>query len=84
MRTHKKLFIIFCCTMILFSNLFMRYTITVFAKPTLDEDGHLHVYNWDDIKDCAVDWVMYMASLAGAIFADRDFAKYVQNSPCFL
>lgn len=79
MRTQKKLFIIFCCTMILFSNLFMRYTITVFAKPTLDEDGHLHVYNWDDIKDCAVDWVMYMASLAGAIFADRDFAKYVQN-----
>ena len=57
----------------------MCYTMPVFAKPTLDDDGHLHVYNWDDIKDCATDWVMYMASLAGAIFADRDFAKYVQN-----
>lgn len=57
----------------------MCYTTPVFAKPTLDDDGHLHVYNWDDIKDCATDWVMYMASLAGAIFADRDFSKYVQN-----
>lgn len=79
MKTYKRLLIIFCCTFILSSNLFMCYTMPVFAKPTLDDDGHLHVYNWDDIKDCATDWVMYMASLAGAIFADRDFAKYVQN-----
>lgn len=57
----------------------MSYTLSVQAKPTLDDDGHLHVYNWDDIKECATDWVMYMASLAGAIFADRNFAKYVQN-----
>lgn len=57
----------------------MCYTMPVFAKPTLDDDGHLHVYNWDDIKECATDWVMYMASLAGAIFSDHNFAKYVQN-----
>lgn len=57
----------------------MYYTMPVFAKPTLDDDGHLHVYNWDDIKDCAVDWVMYMASNIGAIFADHSFGEYVQN-----
>ena len=79
MKTYKRLFILFFCTVILFTNFFMCYTTPVFAKPTLDDDGHLHVYNWDDIKDCATDWVMYMASLAGAIFADRDFSKYVQN-----
>ena len=79
MKTYKRLFLLFCCTVVLISNLFMCYKTPVFAKPTLDEDGHLHVYNWDDIKDSAVDWVMYMASMAGAIFADHDFAKYVQN-----
>lgn len=79
MKTYKRLLIICCCTLILSSNVFMCYTMPVFAKPTLDDDGHLHVYNWDDIKECATDWVMYMASLAGAIFADHNFAKYVQN-----
>ena len=79
MKIYKRLFIIFCCTLILSSNLFMYYTMPVFAKPTLDDDGHLHVYNWDDIKDCAVDWVMYMASNIGAIFADHSFGEYVQN-----
>lgn len=79
MKIYKRLLIVFCCTLVLFSNIFMCYKMPVFAKPTLDDDGHLHVYNWDDIKECATDWVMYMASLAGAIFADRDFAKYVQN-----
>ena len=24
----------------------MLCPISVFAKPTLDEDGHLHFYNW--------------------------------------
>ena len=57
----------------------MCYTTPVFAKPTLDDEGHLHVYNWDDIKDCAVDWVMYMASNIGAIFSDHNFGVYVQN-----
>lgn len=57
----------------------MCYTTPVFAKPTLDEDGHLHVYSWDDIKDCATDWVMHMASQIGAVFFDHDFSQYVQN-----
>ena len=84
MKTYKRLFLLFCCTVVLFSNLFMCYKTPVFAKPTLDEDGHLHVYNWDDIKDSAVDWVMYMASMAGAIFADHDFAKYVQSKEAWV
>lgn len=79
MKNYKRFLIIFCCTLILSSNLFMCYTTPVFAKPTLDEDGHLHVYSWDDIKDCATDWVMHMASQIGAVFFDHDFSQYVQN-----
>lgn len=79
MKIYKRLLIVFCCTLVLFSNIFMCYKMPVFAKPTLDDEGHLHVYNWDDIKDCAVDWVMYMASNIGAIFSDHSFGEYVQN-----
>lgn len=79
MQAYKRLLIIFLCTTILSFNFFMCYTTPVFAKPTLDDEGHLHVYNWDDIKDCAVDWVMYMASNIGAIFSDHNFGVYVQN-----
>lgn len=79
MQTYRKLFILFLCTVILSSSILMCYTIPVFAKPTLDEDGHLHVYNWDDIKDCATDWVMHMASQIGAVFYDHSFSQYVQN-----
>ena len=56
----------------------------VFAKPTLDENGHLHVYNWDDIKDAASEWIFQLACQIGAVVVDHDFSKYVQNQEAWV
>ncbi len=79
MRTYKRLLITCCCTLVLFLNFFMCYRMPVFAKPTLDENGHLHAYNWDDVKDCATDWIKYMAVQVGALLVDHSFSQYVEN-----
>ncbi|MCM1237625.1 MAG: hypothetical protein NC489_46780, partial [Ruminococcus flavefaciens] len=84
MKISKRYLIIFCSTLILFSNLYMCYSIPVYAKPTMDDNGHLHVYNWDDIKDCATDWVMKMAADIGAVFFDHNFAQYVENKEAWV
>lgn len=56
----------------------MLCPISVFAKPTLDEDGHLHVYNWEDLKDAAPSFLQYMSAQVGAV-CKGDFYSYVQN-----
>lgn len=62
----------------------MCYSTPVFAKPTLDENGHLHVYNWDDIKDAAGEWIFQLACQIGAVVVDHDFSKYVQNQEAWV
>lgn len=52
--------------------------ILVQAKPTMDEDGHLHVYNWEDLKEAAPSFLQYISAQIGCI-VNYDFYGFVQN-----
>lgn len=75
MKTYKRLLIIYFCTLVLFSNFFMCYTM-----PVLASDG---VYDpdtswWDKFVDESTAYIVYLACRVGAIVKDYDFAKWVQ------
>ena len=76
MRTYKRLLIIYCCTLVLFSNFFMCYTMPVFASEGVyDPDTSW----WEKFVEESSAYIAYLCCRVGAVVKDFDFAKWVQT-----
>ncbi len=76
MRTYKRLLIIYCCTLVLFSNFFMCYTMPVFASEGVyDPDTSW----WEKFVEESSAYIAYLCCRVGAVVKDYDFAKWVQT-----
>lgn len=74
---NRKTIPIFISIILFITNIF-SFSLVAYAEPTLDEDGHLHVYNWEDIKEVAPKFVYYLCAQASSIVSG-DFYNYVSN-----
>ena len=75
MKTYKRLLIMICCTVILFSNTFMYSTIPVYASEGVyDPDTSW----WEKFLEESSSYLAYLACRVGALVEDHDFAKWVQ------